>query len=57
MKIHEIPYVPRETPVDTKQEHKGTFEEELRKQMRGQVVTNVHRGRHKEHVFYACRHK
>lgn len=31
MKIHEIPYVPRETPVDTKQEHKGTFEEELRK--------------------------
>lgn len=35
MKIHEIPYVPREIPVDTKQEHKGTFEEELRKQMRG----------------------
>lgn len=43
MKIHEIPYVPREIPVDTKQEHKGTFEEELRKQMRGQVVTNVYR--------------
>ena len=37
MKIHEIPYVPRVEPVDTKQEHKGTFEEELRKQMRGQV--------------------
>ena len=40
MKIHEIPYVPREIPVVPSEDRSKSFEEELRKHMRGQVKTN-----------------
>ena len=48
MKIHEIPYVPREIPVNTSSKHGKSFEEDLRKHMRGQVkkdvYSRIHRG-------------
>ena len=43
MIIHEIPYVPRVEPVDTNSKHEKSFEEELRKHMRGQVRKDVRR--------------
>ena len=43
MKIHDIPYVPQEMPVDTSSKHEKSFEEELRKHMRGQVKKDARR--------------
>ena len=40
MTIHEIPYVPRVEPVRSSGGRSKSFEEELRKHMRGQVKTN-----------------
>ena len=43
MIIHEIPYVPKVEPVNTSSKHEKSFEEELRKHMRGQVKKDVRR--------------
>ena len=40
MTIHEIPYVPRVEPVRSSGGRSKSFEEELRKHMRGQVMTS-----------------
>lgn len=40
MTIHEIPYVPRVEPVRSSGNRSKSFEEELKRHMRGQVKTN-----------------
>ena len=40
MKINEIPYVPQVEPTRSSGDRSKSFEEELRKFMRGQVKTN-----------------
>ena len=37
MRIHEIPYVPQVEPTRSSGDRSKSFEEELRKHMRGQV--------------------
>ena len=43
MIIHEIPYVPQVEPVRSSGDRSKSFEEELRKHMRGQVKKDVQR--------------